>query len=58
MISNMRRYFSTSAVKRVGVLGAGQMGTGIGIVAARVANLEVVFVDPTKDSLKKSESFV
>ena len=42
----------------MGVLGAGQMGTGIGIVAARVANLEVVFVDPTIDSLKKSESFV
>ena len=54
----MRRYFSTSTVKRVGVLGAGQMGTGIGIVASRVANLEVVFVDPIADSLKKSESFV
>ena len=58
MISNMRRYFSASTVKRVGVLGAGQMGTGIGIVASRVANLEVVFVDPIAESLKKSESFV
>jgi 3-hydroxybutyryl-CoA dehydrogenase len=58
MIFNMRRYFSTSAVKRVGVLGSGQMGTGIGIVASRVANLEVVFVDPIAESLKKSESFV
>ena len=34
------------------------MGTGIGIVASRVANLEVVFVDPVADSLKKSENFV
>ena len=34
------------------------MGTGIGIVASRVANLEVVFVDPAADSLKKSENFV
>lgn len=58
MISNIRRYFSASTVKRVGVLGAGQMGTGIGIVASRVANLEVVFVDPIAESLKKSESFV
>lgn len=54
----MRRYFSASTVKRVGVLGAGQMGTGIGIVASRVANLEVVFVDPIAESLKKSENFV
>jgi len=54
----MRRYFSTSAIKRIGVLGAGQMGTGIGIVASRVANLEVVFVDPIAESLKKSEKFV
>jgi len=40
------------------VIGAGQMGTGIGIVSSRVANYEVVFVDPSSAGLKRSESFV
>jgi|TARA_B110000285_G_C14508478_1_gene331217 3-hydroxybutyryl-CoA dehydrogenase len=34
------------------------MGTGIGIVASRVAGLNVVFVDPSEASLKKSEKAV
>lgn len=34
------------------------MGTGIGIVASRVAGVNVKFVDPKDDSLKKSEAFV
>ena len=34
------------------------MGTGIGIVASRVAGLKVDFVDPSADSLKKSEKFI
>jgi 3-hydroxyacyl-CoA dehydrogenase len=34
------------------------MGTGIGIVASRVANLDVTFVDPGAETLKKSEAFV
>jgi len=34
------------------------MGTGIGIVSSKVANYEVVFVDPSSAGLKKSESFV
>jgi 3-hydroxybutyryl-CoA dehydrogenase len=34
------------------------MGTGIGIVSSRVANYEVVFVDPNAAGLKKSETFV
>lgn len=34
------------------------MGTGIGIVASRVAGLNVVFVDPSEASLKKSEKFI
>ena len=32
--------------KIVGVLGAGQMGTGVGIVASRTAQYNVVYVDP------------
>lgn len=34
------------------------MGTGIGIVSSRIANYEVVFVDPNAAGLKKSEAFV
>jgi 3-hydroxybutyryl-CoA dehydrogenase len=34
------------------------MGTGIGIVASRVAGLNVTFVDPKADSLKRSENFI
>lgn len=45
-------------MKRIGIVGAGQMGTGIGIVASRVAGLEVSFVDPYQESLKRSEKFI
>ena len=34
------------------------MGTGIGIVASRVAGLNVKFVDPKEQSLKKSQEFI
>lgn len=34
------------------------MGTGIGIVASRVAGLNVKFVDAHEASLRKSEDFV
>jgi 3-hydroxybutyryl-CoA dehydrogenase len=54
MISNQLRNFAT----RVGVLGAGQMGTGIGIVSSRVAQYDVVYIDPNSAQLKKSEDFV
>jgi len=52
--STLARHFS----KRLGVLGAGQMGTGIGIVSSRIAQYEVVYVDPNAGQLKKSEDFV
>jgi len=35
----------SSGVKKIGVIGAGQMGTGIGIVAARTAQVQVTFID-------------
>jgi 3-hydroxybutyryl-CoA dehydrogenase len=35
-------------VKHIGVVGAGQMGNGIGIVASRIAGLHVTFVDPSE----------
>jgi 3-hydroxyacyl-CoA dehydrogenase len=34
------------------------MGTGIGIVASRHALINVTFIDPGADSLKKSEKFI
>merc|ERR1719454_2168144 len=47
-----------SRTSTLGVLGSGQMGTGIGIVAARHAEQRVMFVDPVEGSLKKSQSFI
>lgn len=43
-----------SSVKSFGVIGAGQMGTGIAIVANRVAKLPVVVFDSNEIALKKS----
>ena len=34
------------------------MGTGIGIVSSAVADLNVVFADPSEQSLKKCETLV
>jgi len=36
----------TFSIRSVGVIGSGQMGTGIGIVASRVAGLNVIMIDP------------
>lgn len=47
-----------SSVKAFGVIGSGQMGTGIAIVASRVAKLPVTIYDSNEISLKKSEEFV
>jgi len=41
-------------VKSFGVVGSGQMGTGIAIVANKVAKLPVVIYDSNPTSLKKS----
>ena len=50
-------FSSTNNIKHVGVIGAGQMGTGIGIVASRVAGLNVTMIDPYETSLDKSRAF-
>ena len=52
-----QRAFST-ATRHVGVIGAGQMGTGIGVVASRVAGLNVTMIDPYEASLTKSQDFI
>lgn len=48
---------SVSSVKKVGVVGSGQMGTGIAIVANRVAGLNVTLID-NEAALKKSQDFI
>lgn len=51
----MFRVFSRfSTVKSFGVVGSGQMGTGIAIVANRVAKLPVVLFDSNEQALQKS----
>eukprot|EP00397_Hematodinium_sp_SG-2012_P056752 GEMP01070341.1.p1 GENE.GEMP01070341.1~~GEMP01070341.1.p1 ORF type:complete len:290 (+),score=69.45 GEMP01070341.1:63-932(+) len=42
----------------IGVVGTGQMGTGIAIVAARFAKRDVIALDASAEQLKKSEAFV
>jgi len=43
---------------RVGVVGCGQMGTGIAIVAARHAGVEVLAMDGFHESMQRSKVFV
>ncbi|KAI1103083.1 3-hydroxyacyl-CoA dehydrogenase [Jackrogersella minutella] len=57
------RHFSSSSaryagqVKSLGVLGAGQMGIGIALVAAQKAGVPVTLVDSSQASLDKGISF-
>lgn len=44
------------SVKRVGVVGAGQMGGGIAIVSAQNAGLDVTVFDAFPESLEKNEA--
>lgn len=53
-----RSLFKMSSVKVFGVVGSGQMGTGIAIVANRVAKLPVVIYDSNEQSLQKSDKFI
>lgn len=58
-VRTLRRTFSSAhGVKKLGIVGAGQMGTGVGIVAARMAGIKVCFVDPSESSLKKSQTMI
>lgn len=54
----LRSLFCFSSVKSFGVIGSGQMGTGIAIVANRVARLPVTLYDSNPVSLKKAKDFV
>jgi 3-hydroxybutyryl-CoA dehydrogenase len=56
MLFHSRRF--STAIKKIGIVGAGQMGTGIGIVSSRTAGLHVTFVDPNEASLKSSQALL
>jgi len=49
-----RKLSSSGSIKRVGILGAGQMGGGIAQVAAQVAGLDVLLMDNSQSSLDRS----
>ncbi|WYZ38848.1 hypothetical protein EsH8_III_000762 [Colletotrichum jinshuiense] len=48
---------ATGGVKRLGVIGAGQMGLGIALVAAQRAQIPVTLVDASKPALDKGLAF-
>ncbi|KAF8435292.1 3-hydroxyacyl-CoA dehydrogenase [Terfezia claveryi] len=55
------RVFSTvqaNNVKRLGVVGAGQMGLGIALVASKVAQVPVTLVDSSETAIDKGRSFM
>jgi len=54
----LKPYFLFSVIKSFGVVGSGQMGTGIAIVANKVAKLPVTIYDSNPISLQKSKNFV
>ncbi|KAM0278648.1 hypothetical protein ACHAQH_005035 [Verticillium albo-atrum] len=63
-IGSQARHFSSSLkldaaakVQRLGVIGAGQMGLGIALVAAQKAQVPVTVVDTSEASLKKGMAF-
>ncbi|KAJ4306488.1 hypothetical protein N0V88_001291 [Collariella sp. IMI 366227] len=62
-LASRARYFSSTAarpaaeVKRLGVIGAGQMGLGIALVAAQRAQVPVTLVDSSQASLDKGMAF-
>ncbi|GAP84032.1 putative 3-hydroxybutyryl- dehydrogenase [Rosellinia necatrix] len=62
LATQCRRFGSSPArnaaeVKRLGVIGAGQMGLGIALVAAQKAGVPVTLVDSSKASLDKGLAF-
>ncbi|KAL6070974.1 3-hydroxybutyryl-CoA dehydrogenase [Balamuthia mandrillaris] len=52
--SAQTRLYAANPVRKVGVIGAGQMGAGIAQVAAQTAKLDVVLMDANEASIQKS----
>lgn len=46
------------SVKRIGVIGAGQMGIGITLVAAQTAQTPVLLLDSNENQLEKQMKFL
>jgi len=44
-------------IKKISIIGAGQMGTGIAIVSAQIAKRDVLVIDQYSAALEKSKSF-
>ncbi|EGR34604.1 hypothetical protein IMG5_006030 [Ichthyophthirius multifiliis] len=57
MINKIIKQFSSQHIKKIGVIGSGQMGTGIAIVGNRVSQLQVKIIDNNLASLQKSRKF-
>ncbi|PSS00767.1 3-hydroxybutyryl-CoA dehydrogenase [Coniella lustricola] len=59
LVASQARCYSSSMipVKRLGVIGAGQMGLGIALVAAQKAQVDVTIVDTSEASLSKGLAF-
>lgn len=55
--SFIRKFSSLNSIKSVGVLGAGQMGTGIALVLTRYAQKNVKVIDSSEEQLGKSRKF-
>jgi 3-hydroxybutyryl-CoA dehydrogenase len=47
-----------SSIKSLGVIGSGQMGVGIALVAANVSKLPVTLVDNSAEALKRGKKFM
>ncbi|MCJ1449973.1 hypothetical protein MMC28_000301 [Mycoblastus sanguinarius] len=56
-LSTSSRLAAAAEVKRLGVVGAGQMGLGIALVAAQKAKVSVTLVDSSQTSLDKGMKF-
>ncbi|KAF3931829.1 Lambda-crystallin [Dactylella cylindrospora] len=56
--SSAMRLSAVEGVDSIGVIGAGQMGLGIALVAARNASLPVTLIDTSQASIDKSLTFL
>ncbi|KAK6358913.1 hypothetical protein TWF696_000089 [Orbilia brochopaga] len=56
--STALRQSAVEGINSVGVIGAGQMGLGIALVAARQANLPVTLIDTSQSSLDNALTFL
>jgi 3-hydroxybutyryl-CoA dehydrogenase len=58
MIRKINKFLFSSNIKSIGIIGSGQMGTGIAYVFNRQAGKNVIIYDSNKAQLQKSESFI